>query len=40
MLCDFFLLFIFEIDVNVPSKNNEQKNFFLNLVFCWHLEGQ
>jgi hypothetical protein len=27
-------------DVNVPSKINKQKNFFLKLVFCWPLEGQ
>jgi hypothetical protein len=26
-------------DVNVPSKSNNQ-NIFLNLVFCWRLEGQ
>jgi len=25
-----FGLFIFENDVNVPSKSNKQKNFFLN----------
>jgi hypothetical protein len=24
-------------DVNVPSKSNKQKNFFLKFVFCWHL---
>ncbi len=35
-----FWFFIFEKDVNVPSKSNKQKNFFSNLVFCWHLEGQ
>jgi hypothetical protein len=26
-------------DVNVPSKSNEQKTFFL-FVFCWRLEGK
>jgi hypothetical protein len=31
-----FGLFIFENDVNVPSKSNKQKK----LVFCWPLEGQ
>jgi hypothetical protein len=36
LLCDFLSL---NNDVNVPSKSNIQKNFFL-LVFCWHLEGE
>jgi hypothetical protein len=27
-------------DVNVPSKNNKQENFFFKLIFCWRLEGQ
>ncbi len=37
-----FLLFIFENDVNWPSKStgDKQKNFFFQLVFCWDLEGQ
>ncbi len=36
----FFLLFIFENYVNVPSKSNMQKNFFtIKLVFCWRLKG-
>ncbi len=33
-----FLLFIFENDVNVPSKSNKQKSFLKKLVFCWHLK--
>ncbi len=37
LLFDFLSL---KNDVKVPSKSNVQKNFFLNLVFCWHLEGQ
>jgi hypothetical protein len=28
-----FGLFIFEYDVNVPSKSNKQKSFFFNLFF-------
>ncbi len=31
--------FIFENDVNVPSKSIKQRNFF-KLVFCWHPKGQ
>jgi hypothetical protein len=34
-----FGLFVFENEVNVPSKSNKQK-FFFKLVFCWRLEGQ
>ncbi len=33
MLCDFFLLFMFENDVNAPSKNNKQKYFYTNKLF-------
>ncbi len=38
----FFWLFIFENDVNVPSKINKQENFLkkLPVVFCLRLEGQ
>ncbi len=32
-----FWLFIFENDVQGPSKSNKQKNFFKKLVFCWYL---
>jgi hypothetical protein len=35
------LLFYFlslKNDVNVTSKSNKQKNYFL-IVFCWRLEG-
>jgi hypothetical protein len=35
-----FGLFVFKNYVNVPSKSNKQRNFFLKLVFCWLLEVQ
>jgi hypothetical protein len=38
MFCDYFLSL--KNDVNVPSKSNQQKNFFKKFVFCWRLEGQ
>jgi hypothetical protein len=37
LLLDFLTL---KNDVNVPSKSNNQKNYFLKLVFCRRLEGQ
>ncbi len=31
-----FWLFIFENDIDVPSKSNKPKNFFFKFAFCWH----
>jgi hypothetical protein len=39
-VCDFFFDLSLNNDVNVPSKSNEEKNFFFKLDFCWCLEGQ
>ncbi len=43
LFCGSFWLLttvFFRNDVKVPSERNMQKNFFVKLVFCWHLESQ
>jgi hypothetical protein len=39
LFCAFFGLFIFENDLNEPSKVISRKTCF-KLVFCWRLLGQ